>query len=123
MHRPAHRAERRSTGRHHTRHRAARGAIQIDEDWRYNDGQARRFQGTKRGTEFHVDIIGWQDRDGSIVRHTVIDRDIFIDSTAAARELAADLLAAADEIDALEPSSAERADGPSLNSGGGLVGV
>jgi len=105
MHRPAHRAERRSTGRHHTGHRAARGAIQIDEDWRYNDGQARRFQGTKRGTEFHVDIIGWQDRDASIVRHTVIDRDIFIDSTAAARELAADLLAAADEIDALEPSA------------------
>jgi hypothetical protein len=76
-------------------------AIQIDEDWRYNDGQVRRFQGTKRGTEFHVDIIGWQDRDGSIVRHAVIDRDIVIDSTAATRELAAELLAAADEIDAL----------------------
>jgi hypothetical protein len=58
------------------------GAIQIDEHWRYNEGQARRFQGTKRGTDVRVDIIGWQDCDGRSCGTSCSTGDILIDSTA-----------------------------------------
>jgi hypothetical protein len=77
------------------------GAIRVG-DWTYGGRQSRRFAGTHRGTEIPVDIVGWQDRDGTAERHVVIDNDIFIDSVAAVCELAADLLA--DEMEALADS-------------------
>jgi hypothetical protein len=65
----------------------------------------RFFQGTKRGTKVHVDIASIQNYDG-----TLAEAVIFVDGRgsyaaeldpSAARELAADLLAAADDLDKL----------------------
>lgn len=76
-------------------------------EWRLNGGQARGFGGTKRATaaepdrtRVHVDITGSQERDGTTERYIGINGDIFVDAPAA-RKLAADLLAAADELEAL----------------------
>jgi hypothetical protein len=76
------------------------GATEVG-DWTRNDGTARRFEGTKRGTDVHVDIVGWQDRDGAIERFAFIENDIELRSPAAAQELAANLLATADEMEVL----------------------
>jgi hypothetical protein len=71
--------------------------------WDDVDGQVSRyFRGTKRGAKVRVDIAGSQNADG-----TVAERVILIDAcdaevdAAAARQIAADLLAAADELDRL----------------------
>ena len=71
------------------------------------DSVTRWFQGTRRGTDHvRVNIAGVQNYDG-----TLAEAVIFVDgkgcygaelSAAEARELAADLLAAADELERME---------------------
>ena len=82
---------------------APAGARKVDEwidetdrgDW------ARFFRGTRRGASVHVDIIGMQNADRSVERTiSVCAPNVGLDA-ASARELGADLLAAADELDEL----------------------
>ena len=74
----------------------------IDEtdkgDW------GRYFAGTRRGLAcVRVDLTGWQDGDGAIIEHHIAcyAGDGVQLSAETARDLAADLLAAADELDEL----------------------
>jgi hypothetical protein len=89
------------------------GALSV-AGWRLERGTARSFTGTKRGTAedpagrlICVDIDGDQDIDGTVDRYISINVNACIDS-AAARGLAADLLAAADEVDELNRSEGRR---------------
>jgi hypothetical protein len=84
---------------------APAGAIEVAE-WRLDGGTARTFAGTERltetqfGKDVHVDIIGTQYLDGVIERYIVISEDGLL-CAAEARHLAANLFAAADELDRL----------------------
>lgn len=78
------------------------GAADV-RDWR---DAARRFYGTERtsnGWQVPVSIVGEQYRDGRVDRRIVVCEgwDLGELDTEQARQLAADLLAAADEIDRL----------------------
>lgn len=81
------------------------GATEVEE-WSLDGGTARSFGGTKRltetlfGVDVRVEIIGTQYIDGSIERFIVISDDGLL-CPAEARHLAANLLAAADELDRL----------------------
>jgi hypothetical protein len=69
--------------------------------WDDRDGQVSRyFRGTKRGTKARVDIAGSQNADGTVAERVILvgEGDIEVDA-AGARQIAADLLAAADELD------------------------
>jgi hypothetical protein len=69
--------------------------------WDDGDGQVSRyFRGTKRGNQARVDIAGSQNADGTVTERVILvgGRDIEVDATGA-RQIAADLLAAADELD------------------------
>ena len=68
--------------------------------WTMDHGNARHFAGTQRGLTTAVDISGEQFRDGRIDRCIWLAGDIDLDADGA-RAVAADLLAAADELDAL----------------------
>jgi hypothetical protein len=75
-------------------------------EWRLNHGTARGFEGTRRGTavacgrDINVDIDGYQYRDGRVHRYISVNGHSFL-SVAEARGVAANLLAAADELDRL----------------------
>jgi hypothetical protein len=86
---------------------APAGAVTVAE-WRLDGGAARHFRGTKRGTAetpdnrlICVDIEGDQWTDATVDRYIYVNRRLRV-AAAGARALAADLLAAADEIDALK---------------------
>jgi hypothetical protein len=69
----------------------------------------RLFHGTKRGDiGAQVDIIGTQAGDGTVAQRLIVVRHggarIAFSNAAAARETARNLLAAADELDALNES-------------------
>jgi hypothetical protein len=69
--------------------------------WDDHDGQVSRyFRGTKRGNKARVDIAGSQNADGSVAERVILvgASDIEVDASGA-RQIAADLLAAADELD------------------------
>lgn len=69
--------------------------------WDDSDGQVSRyFRGTKRGNRARVDIAGSQNSDGTIAERVILvgGCDIEVDA-AGARQIAADLLAAADELE------------------------
>lgn len=71
--------------------------------WDDVDGQVSRyFRGTKRGIKARVDIAGSQNADGTVAERVIlVDAcDVEVDA-ATARQIAADLLAAADELDRL----------------------
>jgi hypothetical protein len=71
--------------------------------WDDAGGQiSRYFRGTKRGNEARVDIAGSQHADGTIAERVILVGDCAIEVDAAgARQIAADLLAAAAELDRL----------------------
>jgi hypothetical protein len=69
--------------------------------WDDSDGQVSRyFRGTMRRNKARVDIAGSQNADGTVAERVILvgDCDIEVDA-AGARQIAADLLAAADELD------------------------
>ena len=82
-----------------------RGASSVAE-WRIDGGTARSFRGTERVTEteygedVRVDIVGTQYIDGSVERYIVMSDDSLL-CPSEARHLAANLLAAAAEVDRL----------------------
>ncbi len=85
------------------------GALSVT-GWRLEGGTARFFRGTRRGTaedpagcSICVDIDGDQYIDGTVDRYISINVNACLDS-AKARDLAAHLLAAADEVDELNRS-------------------
>lgn len=69
--------------------------------WDDGDGQVSRyFRGTQRGHKARVDIAGSQNADGTVSERVILVGACNIEVDAAgAREIAADLLAAADELD------------------------
>jgi hypothetical protein len=85
------------------------GALTV-AGWRLEGGTARFFRGTRRGTgedpagrSICVDIDGDQHIDGTVDRYISMNVNACLDS-ANARDLAAHLLAAADEVDELNRS-------------------
>jgi hypothetical protein len=84
------------------------GAVGAD-DWAINgDTVSRYFFGTKRGNRFRVGIMGEQDHGGAVLSRTAYvttephQLDLGLDMGAGElRQIAADLIAAADEMDAL----------------------
>lgn len=81
------------------------GAIDVGE-WRFDGGNARRFWGTehvivtKDGDDVRAEIAGFQYRDGRIDRFIVINGTLFLYASEA-RQAAAHLLAAAEEMEAI----------------------
>jgi hypothetical protein len=78
-------------------------ATKLDVWEQHSDGEVKRFfHGTQRGERVQVDIVGWQNGDGSVA-----DRTIFLESdgddlsVAEVQELIDDLAAARDEINRL----------------------
>lgn len=71
--------------------------------WDDAEGEVSRyFRGTKRGTDARVDIAGSQNADGTIAERVILVGGYAIEVDAAgARQIAADLLAAAAELDRL----------------------
>lgn len=81
-------------------------ATSVDhDDWEnWNDGPTRHFRGThRRDRRVHVGINGFQRTDGTVAERWVFAEIVGDDSLTAdeARELGTYLLAAADELDAL----------------------
>jgi hypothetical protein len=74
--------------------------------WDDGDGQVSRyFRGTRRGNQVRVDIAGSQNSDGIVTERVILvgGCDVEVDASGA-RQIAADLLAAADELDWLARS-------------------
>lgn len=74
--------------------------------WDDRDGQVSRyFRGTKHGNKTRVDIAGSQNADGTVAKRVILVGGCDIEFDAAdARQIAANLLAAADELDWLARS-------------------
>jgi hypothetical protein len=95
--------------RNHSEVQRPAGALSVT-DWRLEGGTARFFRGTRRGTaedpagrSICVDIDGDQYIDGTVDRYISMNVNACLDA-ANARDLAAHLLAAADEVDELNRS-------------------
>jgi hypothetical protein len=90
------------------------GATSASE-WDFRDRRCgrvwRHFTGTRRGTTATVGIDGMQNSDGSVAERqiSIICGNGELTATTA-REVAADLIAAADELDQLEKNSSPRSD-------------
>lgn len=79
------------------------------DNWEVNgDAITRYFFGPWRGDRFHIGIMGEQDHSGTVISRTAYvgtelhDHDL---DAADLREIAADCLAAADELDALSDAA------------------
>jgi hypothetical protein len=91
------------------------GALSV-AGWRLEGGSARSFRGTRRGRaedpagrSICVNIDGDQYIDGTVDRYISMNVNACLDS-AKARDLAAHLLAAADEVDELNRSESRKGD-------------
>jgi hypothetical protein len=82
------------------------GAVDVG-GWRLDGGNARRFWGSVRvvktqyGPDVYLELTGYQYRDGRIDRHVSINNDVLLYADEA-RQLAAQLLAVADEMEAAQ---------------------
>ena len=83
------------------------GATSVDKWQKVGESVIRFFTGTRRGDAVRVNLAGMQTVDGTVERRCIfayVPDNIAEPDAASAREAAADLLAAADELEGNRPS-------------------